>query len=113
MNRRGFLGLLAGVAAGAVLDPEKLLWVPGRKLISIPPPAVYSPQVSWYIDELILKGLAEPLDSGHWVINPSAARFGLRQGDTIQIRTDPAFLVENDRLIIHPSQVLPFTLVKR
>lgn len=32
MNRRGFLGLLAG----AVLDPERLLWVPGKKLISIP-----------------------------------------------------------------------------
>ena len=32
MNRRGFLALLAG----AVLDPERLLWVPGRKVISIP-----------------------------------------------------------------------------
>jgi hypothetical protein len=32
MNRRGFLGMLAG----ATLDPERLLWVPGRKLISIP-----------------------------------------------------------------------------
>ncbi len=28
LARRGFLG--------AVLDPERLLWVPGRKLISIP-----------------------------------------------------------------------------
>lgn len=33
MNRRGFLALLAG----AVLDPEKLLWVPGRVHYSIPP----------------------------------------------------------------------------
>jgi hypothetical protein len=38
MNRRGFLGLLAGV----VLDPERLLWVPGRKLISIPQPKHYT-----------------------------------------------------------------------
>ena len=36
MNRRGFLGLLAGVAAGATLDPERLLWRPGAKLISVP-----------------------------------------------------------------------------
>lgn len=36
MNRRGFFGLLAGAIAGATLDPERLLWVPGRKLISIP-----------------------------------------------------------------------------
>ena len=33
MNRRGFL---ASLIAGAVLDPERLLWVPGAKLISIP-----------------------------------------------------------------------------
>ena len=35
MNRRGFLAALMGAA---VLDPERLLWVPGRKLISIPKP---------------------------------------------------------------------------
>ncbi|MGD0012803.1 MAG: hypothetical protein ABSD56_00025 [Bryobacteraceae bacterium] len=38
MNRRGFFAVLAGVAATAVLDPERLLWVPGKKLISIPRP---------------------------------------------------------------------------
>jgi len=39
MNRRGFLGaLLGGAAAAASFDPEKALWVPGAKLISIPPP---------------------------------------------------------------------------
>lgn len=35
MNRRAFFSTLAaGLAAAA--DPERLLWVPGRKLISIP-----------------------------------------------------------------------------
>ncbi len=38
MNRRGFFGLLAGIAATAFLDPEKLLWKPGARLISIPNP---------------------------------------------------------------------------
>jgi hypothetical protein len=38
MNRRGFFGSLAAILAGATLDPEKLLWVPRKKLISIPPP---------------------------------------------------------------------------
>lgn len=33
MERRGFLSALIGAA---VLDPERLLWVPGRKLISVP-----------------------------------------------------------------------------
>lgn len=36
MNRRGFLGLLGAAVTGAVLDPEKLLWRPGAKVISIP-----------------------------------------------------------------------------
>ncbi len=36
MNRRGFLGFLGAAIAGATLDPEKLLWEPGKKLISIP-----------------------------------------------------------------------------
>lgn len=34
MNRRGFLAALAGAAAA--YDPERLLWVPGAKTISIP-----------------------------------------------------------------------------
>jgi hypothetical protein len=38
MNRRGFLGSLAGFAAALTLEPEKALWVPGQKLISIPKP---------------------------------------------------------------------------
>ena len=42
MNRRGFLGLLAGVAATSVLDVEKMLWVPGRTTYSIPAPKVWS-----------------------------------------------------------------------
>jgi hypothetical protein len=33
MDRRRFLATLAAAAAGAVLDPERLLWVPGRKVI--------------------------------------------------------------------------------
>lgn len=38
MNRRGFIGALAAFASGAILDPEKLLWVRGAKTISIPAP---------------------------------------------------------------------------
>ena len=43
MNRRGFLGALLGAAAGLALDPEKLLYVPGKKLISIPNAAITEP----------------------------------------------------------------------
>lgn len=41
MNRRGFLGALTAAVTGAVLDPEKLLWHPGAKLISVPRVAAF------------------------------------------------------------------------
>lgn len=41
LNRRGFLSLFSAAAATAVVDPERLLWVPGRKSISIPKPRVW------------------------------------------------------------------------
>ena len=42
MNRRNFLSTFATAAAALVLDPERLLWVPGKKLISVPaPPKVF------------------------------------------------------------------------
>jgi len=36
MNRRGFLATLM---AGMAFDPERALWTPGKKLISIPAPS--------------------------------------------------------------------------
>jgi hypothetical protein len=35
--------MLSAAAATAAVDPERLLWVPGRKLISIPRPRVIAP----------------------------------------------------------------------
>lgn len=45
IGRRGFLGMLAAAVAGATLDPEKLLWQSGRKLISIPKPVLAPPGI--------------------------------------------------------------------
>ncbi len=49
MNRRGFLTSLLGIAATATLDPERLLWVPGKKLTSIPKPRVVSLDYDWAV----------------------------------------------------------------
>lgn len=38
MNRRAFLAGAAAIAAAAVLDPERLLWVPGAKTFFLPSP---------------------------------------------------------------------------
>lgn len=35
-TRRGFLSFFGAAVAGATLDPERLLWKPRTKLISIP-----------------------------------------------------------------------------
>lgn len=39
MNRRGLMSAFTGLAAGMALDPERLLWVPGAKVISVPSPS--------------------------------------------------------------------------
>ena len=41
MNRRAFLRTLSGSTVALVLDPERLLWVPGARTIFLPPPKRY------------------------------------------------------------------------
>ncbi len=41
MNRRSFLSAAFASVAALAFDPEKLLWVPGKKLISIPAPSMF------------------------------------------------------------------------
>ena len=36
MNRRGFLASLLAAAPAMVLDPERLLWVPGQRTFFLP-----------------------------------------------------------------------------
>lgn len=56
MTRRHlFTALAAAVAAPALLDPEKLLWVRGAKMISIPK-AIFVPQKIWVGDYLLIDG---------------------------------------------------------
>src|SRR5258708_1680187 len=38
MNRRGFLESLTAALATATLDPERFLWGPGKRLISVAAP---------------------------------------------------------------------------
>jgi hypothetical protein len=47
MDRRGFLRRLLAGGAALALDPERLLWVPGEKVISIPPaPVIITPSMA-------------------------------------------------------------------
>ena len=59
MERRSFIAALMGTA---VLDPERLLWKPGQKLISIPRPRVASDiEVLTFIANDILRQFGDNL----------------------------------------------------
>jgi hypothetical protein len=60
-SRRGFLGALLGAVAGAALDPERALWIPGKKTISIPA-QYYVVKIHSYNVERFLKFLNMSLE---------------------------------------------------
>ena len=85
MNRRGFLGLLS---AALTLDPERLLWRPGAKLISIPQPR---PIMEWVnIEVNVDVGYAQLRDTFPWIISSaSAVTVRLFNGaDHLEVRPD-------------------------
>lgn len=57
MNRRAFLTTLAAGLAGAALDPERLLWVPGQKTIFIPTLPVSRLVTPDYLQLIVEEGL--------------------------------------------------------
>ena len=70
MNRRQLLGTLLGAAAGLVLDPERLLWIPGQRKIFIPPLA---PLQKLEVGDLVVSG-------------PFSAIRTLQDGDAVKIK---------------------------
>ncbi len=64
MNRRGFLGFLGAAIVGATLDKDRLLWEPGKKLISIPP-------ARKLVDHTALLEIGDIIEfAGRYAINP-------------------------------------------
>ncbi len=64
MNRRSFFSALAAIAATAALDPERLLWRPGAKLISIPQgPRLIDPHEFLHLHDMITI-------AGYYAVNP-------------------------------------------
>lgn len=68
MNRRGFLGALLGGGLGALaLDPERALWAPGKKLISVPPPPIR------FLQHFVVIGVDHSSDGSDLKLWPSVA----------------------------------------
>jgi hypothetical protein len=81
MNRRGFFAALAGALSTAAVDPERLIWTPG-KLISIPAPrALVAGPNLLLTPEFIAREWLRAL-KGNLVF---ADRVAPRIGDTIRI----------------------------
>ena len=62
MNRRHFLQLGAAAATGMMLDPERLLWVPGAKTYFIPNKQLVTAST---MAEALTMGLRARIPSGH------------------------------------------------
>jgi hypothetical protein len=52
-NRRGFLSALIAAGTAAAIDPDQLLWTPGKKLISIPSPPLVINGLSLRIGDVV------------------------------------------------------------
>lgn len=98
MDRRRFLALLSAGVAGAVLDPERALWVPGAKRIFLP--AVQSVWIDATTLEVWNQGLLKAGDiftiDGVYVPNPSdRVRLTLQEYVMVtQVQSPTTFLVE-------------------
>lgn len=96
MTRRALFRLFAAAPIAAVVDPEKLLWTPGKKLISIPRvvpvpwPVMPSPHYlcEWYTRH-VLMSLEEKLKFAHLVNREFLDQ--LKIGDIIAIPIQRTF----------------------
>jgi hypothetical protein len=84
LSRRGFIGALSAAVAGAIYDPELLLWKPGAKTIFLPPVRqlkvftvvdVVTSDATWLSACAELDRMDIPKDVGMW----------FRRGDTFTI----------------------------
>lgn len=62
MNRRQFLGLGTATAAAMMLDPERLLWVPGAKTFFLPSTEIVTAHT---MAEALRAGLVAVVPDGH------------------------------------------------
>jgi hypothetical protein len=68
MNRRSLLGSLAGFA----LDPERLLWRPGQRLISIPAPFLTARVLTVFVPRQYMYGIRfDVVQGGHPLVTPT------------------------------------------
>lgn len=94
IRRNFFRALLVAAGAAPTLDPDRLLWVPGKKLISIPPPPIVSTILNPdFLTREARAILQRTLVFAKKLTREYDAEFrGAKVcGDTIQVRRPPRF----------------------
>ena len=87
MNRRAFLSMVAAGMAGSVLDPERLLWVPGKKTIFLP--SIQQPVgMTFTLSNARLVVGDEFTIGGVWSTNPHGMSSGELQRFVVTATTD-------------------------
>ena len=92
INRRGFFGLLAGGLVAAA-DPERLLWTPGKRLISIPRPRGTQLLTVSLITDWLLAEFDRNLSFSRRM--QQTIPFGNKIGDSLTVRTPHRFVATN------------------
>src|SRR5579863_5060488 len=90
-SRRGFLGALGALVAGATLDSERLLWTP--KLISIPP-VIRRPELRQFAVDIELDGWEDVHHFHDRYVVPALASLAnsVEEWTQREGRRDPVFL---------------------
>jgi hypothetical protein len=99
VNRRGFLGALLGGAA-ALGDPDRAIWAPGRKVISIA-----APRMTFEVGDLVtLSGAYKvnprTLQRAVYVDQATGRRYQYRQ---VCVVTETVSITDTDALPIWPQ----------
>lgn len=106
LSRRGFLGTLAaataGLLAGHDLDPERLLWVPGRKTFFIPDPTI---AVAATLDEAVEKAIQVVFPDGtrYDVLSTTLKYYGGYEGFVRDITRQGGRIVSSRGWVTHPA----------
>jgi hypothetical protein len=110
MNRRQFFTRAAVAAAALVVDPERLLWVPGAKAFFLPPPKgpiVSGAQAEQAFKEIAAKPFAEIIRGDHEVWTGVGHCVFDQDWNLLSVRGKPVTALEAARLQLgHYQQAL-------
>lgn len=103
MDRRTFFRLVttgaAAAVAGTMLDPERLLWVPGAKTIFLPNPKIVTAQT---IEQAVEDGLMVKYPDGTiWTMRGDMALYGGYEALVAQVTREGGLIVPSREWLTH------------